>query len=54
MVRTPRFHCYALGSVPGQGTKALQAARHGPKKKDYGLHEEAASGCLCSFDEFQK
>ena len=32
MVRTLRFHCRGQGSVPGRGTKILQAARHGQKK----------------------
>ena len=28
MVRTLRFHCHGLGSIPGRGTKILQAMRH--------------------------
>ena len=32
VVRTLRFHCRGQGSVPGRGTKILQAARHGQKK----------------------
>ena len=33
MVRTPHFQCWGPGSIPGQGTKILQAARHGQKKE---------------------
>ena len=33
MVRIPCFDCHGLGSVPGQGTEVLQAARFGQKKK---------------------
>ena len=33
VVRTWRFHCWGLGSVPGQGTKIPQAAQRGQKKK---------------------
>ena len=33
MVRTLHFHCWGPGSIPGQGTKIPQAARHGQKKK---------------------
>ena len=33
MVRTWRFHCCGLGSVPGQGTKIPQATQHGQKKR---------------------
>ena len=29
MVRTQRFHCCGPGSIPGQGTKILQASQHG-------------------------
>ena len=32
VVRTWRFHCCGLGSIPCQGTKILQAARRGQKK----------------------
>jgi len=32
VVRT-HFHCWGLGSIPGQGTKIPQAAQHGLKKK---------------------
>ena len=34
MVRTPHFHCQGVGSIPGQGTKILQAAEYGKKKKE--------------------
>ena len=33
MFRTQHFHCHGRGSIPGQGTKMLQAAQHGLKKK---------------------
>ena len=33
MVRTWRFPCWGLGSVPGQGTKILQATQQSQKKK---------------------
>ena len=33
MVRTRRFYCRGLGSIPGRGTKILQAARCGQKHK---------------------
>ena len=33
VVRAPCFHCEGPGSIPGQGTKILQAARCGQKKK---------------------
>ena len=29
MVRTQRSHCQGLGSIPGRGTKILQALRRG-------------------------
>ena len=29
MVRTQRFHCHGLGSIPGRGTKILQASPRG-------------------------
>ena len=32
VVRTWSFHCQGLGSVPGQGTKILQAMWHGKNK----------------------
>ena len=32
-VRIPDFHCHGLGSIPGRGTKILQAAQRGQKKK---------------------
>ena len=32
VVRT-HFHCWGLGSIPGQGTKIPQAAQHGLRKK---------------------
>ena len=28
MVRTQRFHCQGLGSIPGGGTKISKASRH--------------------------
>ena len=31
VVRTPCFHCWGLGSIPGERTKILQAAWHGQK-----------------------
>ena len=31
-VRTRCFHCGGLGSIPGQGTRISQAARHSQKK----------------------
>ena len=34
VVRTWRFHCQGLGSIPGQGTKILQASQLGQKNKD--------------------
>ena len=33
MVRTPCFHCPGPRSVPGQGTKILQAGVEQPKKR---------------------
>jgi len=33
VARTRHFHCYGLGSVPGVGTKILQASRCGQKQK---------------------
>ena len=33
MVRTRRFHCRGPGSIPGQGTEILQAARRSKKKR---------------------
>ena len=33
VVKTPCFDCRGMGSIPGQGTKILRAARHGQKKK---------------------
>ena len=33
VVRTWHFHCQGLGSIPNQGTKTLQAAQLGQKKK---------------------
>ena len=33
VVRTRYFHCHDLGSIPGQGTKILQAIQQGQKKK---------------------
>ena len=33
VVRTRYFHCHGLGSIPGQGTKILQAIQQGQKKK---------------------
>ena len=33
MVRTWRFHCRGVGSIPGRGTKIPQVAWHGQKKK---------------------
>jgi len=32
MVRIPGFHCRGLGSVPGLGTKILQATWHSQKQ----------------------
>ena len=37
VVRTRHFHCCGLGSIPGPGTKILQAARHGQKLKKKNL-----------------
>ena len=34
VVRTCRFHFWDLGSIPGWGTKILQAVRRGQKKKN--------------------
>ena len=31
MVRTPRFHCCGLGSIPGPGNTILEATWHGQK-----------------------
>ena len=31
VVRTQHFHCKVLGSIPGQGTKILQAEKHKQK-----------------------
>ena len=31
VVRTRRFYCQGLGSIPGWGTKTLQATRHAQK-----------------------
>ena len=36
MIRTQYFHCYGLGSIPGQGTKTLKAEQCG-QKKNYSL-----------------
>ena len=33
VVSTWHFHCHALGSTLGQGTKILQDARYDPKKR---------------------
>ena len=33
VVRTPRFHCRGMGSIPGWGTKIPYAAQHSQKKK---------------------
>ena len=33
MVKTPRFHCRGVGSVPGQGSKTPHAVLHGWEKK---------------------
>ena len=33
VVRIPCSHCGGLGLIPGRGTKILQAAQHGQKKK---------------------
>ena len=32
VVRTQRFHCRSPGSIPGQGTKTLQAVQRGQKQ----------------------
>ena len=38
VVRTRRFHCWGLGSIPAQGTKIPHAMQHGQEKKnEYGL-----------------
>ena len=34
VVRTWYFHCHGLGSIPGWGTKILQAMQHGQKEKE--------------------
>ena len=34
MVRTQQFHCWGLGSIPGQGTKIPKAIQHGQKEKE--------------------
>ena len=34
MVRTRRFHCWGLGSIPCQGTKIPEATRGQKKKKE--------------------
>ena len=36
VVRTQRFNCRGLGSIPGWGTKIPQAVQHGQKKFNYG------------------
>ena len=33
VVRTLHFHCQGLGSIPGWGTKILQALKHNQKQK---------------------
>ena len=33
VVRSRRFHCGGLGSIPGRGTKILQAVWYGQKQK---------------------
>ena len=33
VIRTQHFHCQGPGSIPGQGTKILQAMQRGKKKK---------------------
>ena len=35
-VRTQRFPCQGLGSIPGWGTKTWQGAQHGKERKDGG------------------
>ena len=42
VVRIQCFHCVGLGSIPGQGTKILQDAWRGQKKKKAGImrHEQ--------------
>ena len=34
MVRTWHYHCWGPGSIPGQGTKVLQASQHSKKKNE--------------------
>ena len=34
VVKTWCFHCQGLGSIPGQGTKTLQAMQYGHKKRE--------------------
>ena len=33
VVKTPCFHCCGPGSIPGRGTKILQASRSSQKNK---------------------
>ena len=35
VVRTQCFHCHGPGSIPGQGTKIMQATQPKKKKKNY-------------------
>ena len=34
VVKTPCFHCRGMGSIPGWGTKILNAMRHSSPKKE--------------------
>ena len=43
VVRTPHFHCRGPGSIPGQGTKILQAERRGKKKKKKSSRQPTAN-----------
>ena len=48
MVRTQNIHCHGLGSIPGQGTKILQAVWHSQKRGLTGskpLVTKAGCGC---------
>ena len=44
MVRTRCFHCWGLGSIPGQGTKIPQAVWHGKKERKKERKKEGREG----------
>ena len=52
VVRTLRFHCQGLGSMPSWGTKILYAMWYGQIKKNKGLPFRFADGLLCCAEAF--